>query len=151
MSGSPPPYRFTWRADFSNQALNLLHAEAFHHAVLDYDWLAQVRGHSLGWVCAFDGDSLIGFVNVAWDGDDHAFILDTAVLHRYERQGVGTRLVALATERARAAGCQWLHVDFDEEGLRRLYFDAGGFRPTIAGLIDLTADAPTTTPAPSAR
>jgi ribosomal protein S18 acetylase RimI-like enzyme len=56
-------------------------------------------------VCAYDADSLIGFVNVAWDGDDHAFILDTAVLHRYERQGVGTRLVALATEHARAVGC----------------------------------------------
>jgi ribosomal protein S18 acetylase RimI-like enzyme len=144
MTAPTSPYRFAWRADFSNQALNLLHAEAFDHAVLDYDWLAQVRGHSLGWVCAFDADTLIGFVNVAWDGDDHAFILDTAVLGRYERQGVGTRLVALATERARAAGCQWLHVDFDEEGLRRLYFDACGFRPTIAGLIDLTTDAPTT-------
>jgi ribosomal protein S18 acetylase RimI-like enzyme len=144
---SSAAYRFAWRADFSNQSLNLLHAEAFHHAVLDYDWRAQVRGHSLGWVCVIDGDTLIGFVNVAWDGDDHAFLLDTAVLRRYERQRVGTRLVALATERARAAGCQWLHVDFDEEGLRRLYFDACGFRPTIAGLIDLTAAAPTTTPA----
>ena len=78
MTAPPSPYRFAWRADFSNQALNALHAEAFDHAVLDYDWLAQVRGHSLGWVCAFDGDRLIGFVNVAWDGDDHAFIPDTA-------------------------------------------------------------------------
>jgi GNAT superfamily N-acetyltransferase len=147
MSTPPSPYRFAWRAEFSNQALNVLHAEAFDHAVLDYDWLAQVRGHSLGWVCAFDADTLIGFVNVAWDGDDHAFVLDTAVLRRYERQGVGTRLVALTTEHARAAGCQWLHVDFDEEGLRRLYFDACGLRPTIAGLIDLTADPPTTTSA----
>jgi GNAT superfamily N-acetyltransferase len=147
ISTPPSPYRFAWRAEFSNQSLNVLYAEAFHHAVLDYDWLAQVRGHSLGWVCAFDADTLIGFVNVAWDGDDHAFILDTAVLHRYERQGVGTRLVALASERVRAAGRQWLHVDFDEEGLGRLYFDACGFRPTIAGLIDLTADAPTITSA----
>jgi GNAT superfamily N-acetyltransferase len=93
-------------------------------------------------VCAFDGDTLIGFVNVAWDGDLHAFLIDTAVLKRYERQGVGTRLVALAAERARAAGCQWLHVDFDAEGLCRFYFDACGFRPTTAGLIDLTAPAP---------
>jgi hypothetical protein len=54
------------------------------------------------------------------------------------------RLVVLAFEHARAAGCQWLHVDFDEEGLRRLYFDACGFRPTIAGLVDLTADLPVT-------
>jgi hypothetical protein len=55
------PYRFTWRAEFSNQALNLLHAEAFDHAVLDYGWLAQVRGHSLGWVCAFDADRSVGY------------------------------------------------------------------------------------------
>jgi hypothetical protein len=34
------PYRFAWRAEFSKQALNLLHAQAFGHAVLDYDWLA---------------------------------------------------------------------------------------------------------------
>ena len=46
------PYRFAWRAEFSKQALNLLHAQAFGRAVLDYDWLAQVRSHSLGWVCA---------------------------------------------------------------------------------------------------
>jgi hypothetical protein len=30
-------------------------------------------------VPAFDGDTRIGVVNVAWDGDDHAFIPDTAV------------------------------------------------------------------------
>jgi hypothetical protein len=43
---APPACRFAWRADFSNHALNLLHAEAFGHAVLDDDWLDQVRGHS---------------------------------------------------------------------------------------------------------
>jgi GNAT superfamily N-acetyltransferase len=134
-------YRFEWRAEFSNQALNALHAEAFDHAVGDHDWLAQVRTHSLGWVCAFDRGTLIGFVYVPWDGARHAFIMDPVVLTRYARQGVGTALVALATERARAAGCKWLHVDFDEP-LRRFYFGACGFTPTIAGLIDLTAQAP---------
>jgi GNAT superfamily N-acetyltransferase len=119
-------YRFEWRAGFSNEALNALHAEAFDHAVPDHDWLAQVRGHSLGWVCAFDGETLIGFVNVPWDGALHAFIMDPVVLKRYERQGVGTALVALATEHARAAGCKWLHVDFDEP-LRGFYFGACGF------------------------
>jgi hypothetical protein len=48
MSAPPPRYRFAWRAEFSNRSLNMLHAEAFRPAVLDYDWLAQVRGHSLG-------------------------------------------------------------------------------------------------------
>jgi hypothetical protein len=37
---------------------------------------------------------------------------------------------------ARAAGCEWLHVDFDEE-LRAFYLDACGFEPTAAGLIHL--------------
>jgi GNAT superfamily N-acetyltransferase len=109
LAGSAERYRFEWRGEFSNGALNALHAEAFGHAVLDDDWRTQVHNHSLGWVCAFDGDELVGFVNVPWDGDLHAFILDTAVLKRVERQGVGTRLVALAAECARgppaASGC----------------------------------------------
>jgi GNAT superfamily N-acetyltransferase len=52
------------------------------------------------------------------------------------RHGVGTRLVELAVEGARAAGCEWLHVDF-EDHLRGFYFDACGFVPTNAGLIEL--------------
>jgi hypothetical protein len=39
-------------------------------------------------------------------------------------------------EGARAAGCEWLHVDF-EDHLRRFYLGACGFTPTNAGLIEL--------------
>jgi hypothetical protein len=53
LSTPTPQYRFAWRGDFTNDSLNVLHPEAFGHAVLDYDWLAQVRGHSPGWVCAW--------------------------------------------------------------------------------------------------
>jgi GNAT superfamily N-acetyltransferase len=96
----------------------------------------QVEGHSLGWVCARDGGVLVGFVNVAWDGVVHAFVLDTMVATRARRHGVGTRLVEIAVQQARAAGCEWLHVDFDDH-LRAFYFDACGFTPTNAGLIEL--------------
>jgi N-acetylglutamate synthase-like GNAT family acetyltransferase len=51
-------------------------------------------------------------------------------------QGIGTQLVAIATAEARAAGCEWLHADFDDH-LRTFYFDACGFTPTNAGLIAL--------------
>ena len=78
----------------------------------------------------------MGFVNVAWDGGVHAFLLDTVVAARARRRGVGTRLVAAAVAGARAAGCEWLHVDFDDR-LRGFYLDACGFRPTPAGLIVL--------------
>ena len=127
---------YSWRAPFDNAEVNLLHAEGFDHAVLDDDWWAQVNQHSLGWVCARDDGRLVGFVNVAWDGVGHAFLLDTLVTAQSRRSGVGTGLVQLAVEEARDAGCEWMHVDF-EDHLRTFYFDACGFFPTNAGLIAL--------------
>ena len=70
------------------------------------------------------------------DGVVHAFVLDTMVTGGVRRHGVGTRLVGVAVEEARAAGCEWLHADF-EDHLRGFYFDACGFTPTNAGLIGL--------------
>jgi hypothetical protein len=127
---------FHWRGDFDNAEVNELHAEAFGHGVLEDDWQGQVREHSLGWVCARGGDRLVGFVNVAWDGGVHAFVLDTMVRAGDTRQGIGTELVAVSVSESRAAGCEWLHVDFDDH-LRAFYFDACGFVPTNAGLIKL--------------
>jgi GNAT superfamily N-acetyltransferase len=128
---------YEWRGPVDNAEVNALHAEAFGHGVLDDDWKGQLDAHSLGWVCARDGGGLIGFVNVAWDGGVHAFVLDTMVTTRARGRGVGRELVAVAVARARAAGCEWLHVDFDDD-LRAFYFDACGFTPTNAGLIALT-------------
>jgi predicted N-acetyltransferase YhbS len=127
---------FHWRGGFDNAEVNELHAEAFGHRVLEDDWQAQVQQHSLGWVCARDGAWLVGFVNVAWDGGVHAFVLDTMVRSGAARQGIGTELVAISVAESRAAGCEWLHVDFDDH-LREFYFDACGFEPTNAGLIKL--------------
>jgi GNAT superfamily N-acetyltransferase len=129
---------YTWRGPFENAELNALHAEAFGHEVFDddgWDWSAQVQ-HSLGWVCARDASALVGFVNVAWDGEVHAFVLDTMVASSARHRGIGTELVAATVAEARAAGCEWLHVDF-EDHLRPFYFDACGFAPTNAGLISL--------------
>ena len=130
---------YRWRGGFDNAEVEALHAEGFDHPVLTGDdWTGQVERHSLGWVCARDGDDLVGFVNVAWDGGSHAFVLDTLVTASVRRQGVGTRLVEIAAEGAREAGCEWLHVDFDDH-LRAFYFDACGFTPTNAGLIALSS------------
>jgi ribosomal protein S18 acetylase RimI-like enzyme len=127
---------YQWRGTFENSEVSALHAEGFAHELSIDQWWAQVNRHSLGWVCARDEGSLVGFVNVAWDGDVHAFILDTLVATHARRRGIGLALVATATEHARAAGCEWLHVDF-EDHLRAFYFDAYGFTPTNAGLIAL--------------
>jgi ribosomal protein S18 acetylase RimI-like enzyme len=127
---------YEWRGVFGNEEINILHAEGFDHRVLDDDFWGVVNRHSLGWVVARRDGGLVGWVNVAWDGAVHAFILDTLVAKSARRSGIGKELVALATVHAREAGCEWLHVDFDDD-LRAFYYDACGFRPTDAGLIRL--------------
>jgi len=127
---------YTWRGRFSDDEVNALHAEGFDHPVLDVGWRRQVERHSLGWVCAHDRERLVGFVNVAWDGGVHAFVLDTLVHGDARHEGIGTELLEVATTEARAAGCEWLHVDFAEE-LSGFYLGACGFAPTPAGVVAL--------------
>jgi len=97
---------YQWRGSVRNPELNALHADGFGHRLLDDDWEA------------------------------HAFILDTLVATAARRHGIGTRMVTIAAEQARAARCEWLHVDF-EEHLRSFYMDSCGFRPAQAGTIAL--------------
>ena len=105
-------------------------------------WWDQVRPYSLGWVTARRSDGLLaGFVNVAWDGGDHAILLNTKVHSEYERRGIATEVVRVAVAYSRAAGCEWLHVDF-EQHLAPFYFDACGFRPTPARVIYLPGRSP---------
>jgi len=127
---------YEWRGAFGNAEVNRLHAEGFEHRLLDIDWRTQLDGHSLGWVLARRDGELVGFVNVAWDGGVHAFVLDTVVASSARRAGTGAELVARAARGAGEAGCEWLHVDF-EDHLRGFYFDACGFQGTNAGLIQL--------------
>ncbi|WP_053914029.1 GNAT family N-acetyltransferase [Streptomyces sp. SCSIO 75703] len=127
---------YEWRGDFEDAELDALHAEGFGHPVTRTPWRARLERHSLGWVCAREDGSLVGFVNVLGDGGVHAFLLDTVVARRCRTRGVGSALVAKAAEEARAARCTWLHVDF-EDHLRPFYLDACGFRATAAGLLRL--------------
>jgi ribosomal protein S18 acetylase RimI-like enzyme len=79
----------------------------------------------------------VGFVNVAWDGDVHFFLLDTTVHPQRQRKGIGQRLVEEAIEACRGHG-EWLHVDADEELMTGFYERRCGFDRTAGGLLDLT-------------
>jgi len=98
----------------------------------------RVLARSLGWVATRSDGRLIGFVNVATDGAEHAFLLDTVVLPTCRRQGVGRALVHEAAQMARDAGATWLHVDYAPDAAR--FYAACGFRSTAAGLLQLTTD-----------
>jgi ribosomal protein S18 acetylase RimI-like enzyme len=126
---------FSWRGDLTDDELYELTES--HGGNPLRGWWDRIRPRSLGWVTArsADGD-LVGFVNVAWDGGDHAFLLDTKVRPNRQRRGIGTELVRIAAEQAKAAGCEWMEVDFDDD-LAQFYLGACGFTPTAAGLLHL--------------
>jgi len=125
-----------WRGAFENYELNSLHAECFEHRLFADDWWTQLSTFSLGWVCLRMSERLVGFVNVAWDGGVHAFLVDTLVTSGLRRRGLATMMVKEAILQTKATNCEWLHVDF-EPHLREFYLAACGFRPTDAGLIPL--------------
>lgn len=119
----------------TDMELNALIAEAWDgpHRFRDY---APVLARSLGYVCAYLDDQLVGFVNIAWDGGYHAFLLDTTVRSDLRRRGIGRELVRRATNLAREAGAEWLHVDFEDRFSR--FYQTCGFQRTEAGLLRLT-------------
>lgn len=121
----------------SNQALNALFRAAWPGS-LDRDW-APVLDRSLTYVCAEQADALVGFVNVAWDGGVHAFVLDTTVHPDVQRRGLGTRLVQAAEAACAARGLHWLHVDYEPH--LEAFYRGCGFVQTHAGLLRL--DGPT--------
>jgi len=129
-----------WRGSFSNEEIHALHAEAFETRLFDeseWNWVDQCHRYSLGWVVARHDGRFVGFANVLWDGLVHAFIEDVMVDATMRDRGVGVRIVHAARDSARTAGCEFLHVGFEDD-LRPFYTDARGFLPTQGGLMELT-------------
>lgn len=94
-----------------------------------------ILARSLLYVCAYEADRLVGFVNLAWDGGVHAFLLDTTVHRDYGRRGIGTALVKQAVEASHGRGVEWIHVDYEPH--LRDFYEGCGFIPTDAGLIQV--------------
>jgi ribosomal protein S18 acetylase RimI-like enzyme len=128
-----PLIRYDKRPDLDVQKLDALFVAAWGSPKHGYE---RVLAHSFTWVSASSGDELVGFVNVAWDGGVHFFLLDTTVHPNWMRRGIGRRLVEEAIEACRGRG-EWLHVDAAQELMTGFYHRCG-FKPTPAGLVDLT-------------
>ncbi len=117
----------------THAAMNTLFAAAWEgHTETDF---TPILNRSLAYIGAYSGMVLVGFVNVAWDGGIHAFLLDTTVHPAYQRRGVGLRLVQEATAAAKEHGIHWLHVDYEPH--LDTFYRACGFQPTQAGLLRL--------------
>ena len=126
-----PEITYCTNPEVMNDELNALFEAAWtEHQRRDY---TPVLARSLAYVCAYTEADLVGFVNLAWDGGVHAFLLDTTVHPDFQRRGIGTQLVRRAVGLAEAEGIEWVHVDF-EPHLRDFYTGCG-FSPTEAGLV----------------
>jgi len=138
MHMSPNNIRYHMQPPVSNDDLNALFAVAWpNHAWRDFSAHPEAQFGLYLWLCH---RRLIGFVNLAWDGGSHAFVLDTTVHPDWRHCGIGSQLVRHAITVARERGMEWLHVDYepDLEG----FYRACGFQPTLAGLISLQPAPP---------
>ncbi len=125
------------RATVDDAALSALHQLAFSGEVSGevIAWSARLEAHSLTWICAYEDDTLIGFVNACWDGGCHAFLIDTVVEPSRQGRGIGREMVRRLVAQAQEAGCEWLHVDYEPQ--LEPFYRRCGFAPTSAGLMAL--------------
>jgi ribosomal protein S18 acetylase RimI-like enzyme len=94
------PLTYALRPPLSNAAMNALFSAggvgagwpSWQKQPDTSDW-QPVLAQSLVYVAALDDAALVGFVNVAWDGRDHAFLLDTRVHPARRHEGIGRALV----------------------------------------------------------
>ena len=126
-----------WRGAFANDEFHVLHAEAFETRIFDDDWVALRAATASAGSPPATATTLVGFVNVIWDGLVHAWIQDVMVAestrgprHRYRARGQSR------ASTPRRPGCEWLHVDFDDD-LRAVLLRRLRVPPTNAGLIAL--------------
>ena len=114
------------------QLAPLLEEEWGEGAARGYD---RALARSLTWVAAFQDGTLIGFVNLAWDGNLHAFIVDATVRETIRGRGIGLELVRRAIEVAREAGVRWVHADYEPH--LDSFWAKAGFVPTRARVLHL--------------
>ena len=128
-----PEVEIVVRPELTDDVLNALFASSWPGYTRRAFGPVLTRG--LGYLGAFAAGRLVGFVRVAWDGGDHAFLLDPTVHPEYRRRGIGVALVRGAAALAREHGVEWLHVDYEPHLAG--FYAAAGFRATEAALMRL--------------
>jgi GNAT superfamily N-acetyltransferase len=86
-------------------------------------------------VAAYIETELVGWCAVVSDGVRHAFLIDVLVRPNWQRHGVGRDLVARAVEACRNKGISIVHVDYEPQN--EAFYQACGFRPSMAGILEL--------------
>jgi len=94
----------------------------------------RILGNTYFSAACFADDQLVGYVDTVSDGIEDAYIRDLAVHPGYQRQGIGSRLLAMVIERIKSDGIKMVNVVF-EPGFVGLY-EKAGYIIMAGGVID---------------
>src|ERR1051325_2689567 len=91
----------------TNQVLNALFADVWpNHRRTNFQPLLR---RAVVYVCAYEGERLVGFAKGIGDGGVHGFLLDPTVALDRQRRGIGRKLVEVCVRESRRLGIEWLH------------------------------------------
>ncbi|WP_199715035.1 GNAT family N-acetyltransferase [Acutalibacter sp. 1XD8-33] len=86
-------------------------------------------------IACYDGERLIGFLDVVSNGVTDAYIQDVMVHPEYQGKGIGTELMNRAIQRLKAGRIYMISVIYGEEGLRPFY-EKFGFSTMLCGQME---------------
>jgi spermidine synthase len=84
------------------------------------DFLDDLIASSYLFVCAYDGEELIGMGRSLSDGISDAYIQDVTVLKDYRRRGIGGAIVRTLVENLYSRGIRWIGL-IGEPGTQHFY------------------------------
>lgn len=86
------------------------------------------------YLCCFDNEKLVGFLDVVSNGVTDAYIQDVIVDPNYQNQGIGTHLMKLAIKRLCEDNIYSISVLFEEKLLG--FYKKFGFNIMMAGQME---------------
>ena len=90
--------------------------------------------NSYFYLCCFDNEKLVSFLDVMSNGVTDAYIQDVIVDPEYQNQGIGTRLMELAINKLREDNIYAISVLFQERLLG--FYKRFGFNIMMAGQLE---------------
>ena len=98
------------------------------------DWYEKSLQNSYFYICCFDNNELIGFLDVVSNGVTDSYIQDVIVYPEYQGHGIGTRMMEMAIKKLKEDKVYAISVLFDEKLID--FYKKFGFHIMMAGQME---------------
>jgi ribosomal protein S18 acetylase RimI-like enzyme len=86
------------------------------------------------YICCYEEDNLIGFLDVVSNGVTDAYIQDVMVSPKYQGKGIGTNLINKAINKLKEDNIYMISVIFEESLLS--FYNKFGFNTMLSGQLE---------------